>query len=408
MKIDRVETFVVGVPPPHLGGVNWVFVKLTTDDGIVGWGECNGCAYREKTLVTLVHEMCEHFLVGKHDPLDAESRWADLYSGDATVAIKTWSNWRNGGAFAMQALAAIDMACWDIAGKALGQPVYTLLGGKYRSTVRTYTYLTGWAAGEPPERAAEAASRLVERGFTALKLDPIPPYFPQPREIGLQEISYSEKVVAAIRDAVGDRADILLGTHGQLTTHSAIRFAKAMEPFRPLWLEEPVPPENAAEMARVAQHTSIPIATGERLATKWAFAPLLEQQAAQILQINVGLNGLLESRKIASMAEASYAQIAPWVYCGPVAGAASIQLDVAIPNFLIQEGLDDWGGFSAEVMQDPVAWKHGYITPSARPGLGADLREDVLRRHPMNEYSMLRAKGPVDRYADRARNPPRP
>lgn len=408
MKITHVETFVVGVPPPHLGGVNWVFVKLTTDDGIVGWGECNGCAYREKTLVSLVHEVCEHFVLGRHNPFDAEARWAELYSGDATVAVKTWSNWRNGGAFAMQAVAAIDMACWDIVGKALGQPVYNLIGGRYRDSIRTYTYLYEWAAGDSPEQAGAAAARLVERGFTALKLDPIPPYFPQPRDVSLQEIAYSEKVLAAIRNAVGDRADILIGTHGQLTTHSAIRYASAMEPFRPLWIEEPVPPENADEMARVARHTTIPIATGERLATKWAFQPLLERQAAQILQINVGLNGLLESRKIAAMAEASYAQIAPWIYCGPVAGAASVHFDVATPNFLIQEGLDDWGGFGAEIMQDPIVWQRGYIVPSAKPGLGADLDERVLLRHPMNEYSVLRSKGSVDRYAERARTPPRP
>jgi 2-dehydro-3-deoxyphosphogalactonate aldolase len=401
-RIARVETFIVGVPAPYLGGLNWVFVKLTTNDGVVGWGECNACTFREKSVVAIVQEVAEHFLIGRQNPFDIEQLWMDLYSGDQTPLVKSFTNYRPAGALAMQAVAAIEMACWDIVGKVLGQPVYNLLGGKCRMTLRSYSYLPGWAAGEPPERAGEAAAAAVEHGFTAIKLDPIPPYFPQSRPIELGELDYTEKVLAAIRATVGNRCDILVGTHGQLSTHSAIRFAKVIEPFSPFWFEEPVPPENCREMARVASSTSVPVATGERLSTKWDFHRVLESQAAQIVQPNVGLNGILESKKIAAIAEAHYAHVAPWIYCGPVAACASMQLDMCTPNFLIQESIRDWSGFAAEIMHQPIVWKDGYLHPPSVPGLGADLREDVLLKHPMHEYSQISRTGSIDLHVNTA------
>jgi 2-dehydro-3-deoxyphosphogalactonate aldolase len=402
-KITHVETFVVGVPPPYRGGLNWVFVKLSTDDGIVGWGECNASTFREKAVVAIVHEVAEHFVLHRHNPFDIEQLWTDLYSGDQTPLVKSFSNYRPAGSLGMQAVAAIEMACWDIVGKSLGQPVYNLLGGRCRTKLRSYTYMTGWAPGEAPERAGEEAAILLEKGFTAFKLDPIPPYFPQARAIDLHELSYTEKVLASIRKSVGDKCDILVGTHGQLSTHSAVRFAKVIEPFSPLWFEEPVPPENSAEMARVSQATTVPIATGERLCTKWEFQRVLENHAAQILQPNVGLNGILETKKIAAMAEAHYAHVAPWIYCGPVAASAAIQLDVCTPNFLIQECIEDWSGFAAEVMEVPIHWSNGHIIPSSRPGLGADLKEAVLKKHPMNDYAEFRRSGSIDNRAAAAR-----
>ena len=179
------------------------------------------------------------------------------------------------------------------------------------------------------------------------------------------------------------KCDLLIGTHGQMTTSSAIRLAKRLEPYDPLWFEEPVPPENVAEMARVARQTSIPIATGERLATKYEFARLLEKQAASILQLALGRSGgILEGKKIAGMAEAHYAQIAPHLYCGPIEGAANIQLDTCSPNFLIQESIETWGGFHAEILKEPVRWEDGYIIPPTKPGLGVELDEDVAAKHP--------------------------
>jgi 2-dehydro-3-deoxyphosphogalactonate aldolase len=280
------------------------------------------------------------------------------------------------------------MACWDIIGKVLGKPIYAFLGGKYHERLRSYTYMEyDWPVGSPPEMAGEVAARLVEQGFTAVKLDPIFPLLPQPREVSLEQLRYAGDVFRHIREAVGERCDILLGTHGQMTTHSAIRLAKALEPYDPLWFEEPVPPENMDELARVARSTSIPIATGERLVTRWEFLPLLEKQAAQIIQVNVGVNGILESKKIASLAEAYYAQIAPWVHCGPVAAAATVQVDTCSPNFLIQEGLQTWTGFDAEIVKEPIIWENGYIIPPDRPGLGVELDEKALSKYPPNNYA---------------------
>lgn len=385
MKITGVRTYVVGVPPPFKGGVNWIFLKLTTDEGIEGWGECNGGAFREKTLVQLVKELCEHFVINQVNPFNIEDLWSRLYGGSQCLF---WHYFRQPSTLATQACAAIEMACWDIIGKALNQPVYNLLGGRYHEKLRSYTYMMyGWHPGDAPEKAGEEAARILEAGFTGIKLDPLLPFVPQPREISLRELKYAENVFRAIRDAVGDQCDILMGTHGQFNTHSALRLAKVIEPLQPLWFEEPVPQDNTEELAKVAQSTSIPVATGERLATKSAFRPILEKQAASILQINVGLNGILESKKIAGMAETYYAQIAPWMYCGPVSGAASIQLDVCSPNFLIQEGIETWGEFVAEILKEPIQWEKGYIMPPTGPGLGADLDEKVLLKHPFHDYS---------------------
>ena len=186
-----------------------------------------------------------------------------------------------------------------------------------------------------------------------------------------------------MREAVGSKCDLLIGTHGQMTTHSAIRLAKRLEKYDPLWFEEPVPPENVDEMARVARSTSIPVATGERLSTVYEFTQLLEKQAAAILQMALGrVGGILEAKTIAGMAEAHYAQIAPHLFCGPVEGAANIQIDTCSPNFLIQESIETWGGFHAELLKEPIRWEDGYIIPPTRPGLGVELNEEVVARHP--------------------------
>ncbi len=381
MKIIEVETFIVGNPSDkrgiHRGGLNWIFLKLNTDEDIHGWGECNAMPiYRENSIVKLIEEMGKHFVIDKIDPFNIEKLWSNLYGGHIFF--------RHPGIIGTQIAAAYEMACWDIIGKYLAQPVYNLIGGKYWDKLRSYTYLYEWRAGDPPEEAGPAALNLVKKGFTAVKLDPIPPYVPQPRDISLEEMDYAEAVIKSIREEVGSRCDILIGTHGQLNTHSAIRFAKKLEKYDPLWFEEPVPPENVDEMARVAGATSIPIATGERLATKWDYCRLLQKQAAQIIQINIGLNGILESKKISGMAEAHYAQIAPWMFCGPVAGAANIQLDATCPNFLIQEGIEDWSGFHSEILNESIKWEEGYITPPRSPGLGVEVDEDTIMKHPYN------------------------
>ena len=186
-----------------------------------------------------------------------------------------------------------------------------------------------------------------------------------------------------LREAVGTKADLLFGTHGQFTSSGALRLARMIEPYDPLWFEEPTPPEMPEQMALVARGTSIPIAAGERLATKYDFARLLSHNAATILQMNLGrVGGLLEAKKIAGMAEAHYAQIAPHLYCGPIVGAANIQIATCSPNFLILEGIGRWDGFHGEILKKPIEWQDGYVIPPSAPGLGVELNEDVALANP--------------------------
>jgi 2-dehydro-3-deoxyphosphogalactonate aldolase len=191
------------------------------------------------------------------------------------------------------------------------------------------------------------------------------------------------KFCKLIREAVGNKADLLFGTHGQFTTAGAIRFAKHIEPYDPLWFEEPVPPEKPEEMALVARGTSIPVATGERLTTKYEFARVLECRAASILQMALGrVGGIWEAKKIAGMAETYYAQIAPHLYAGPIEAAANIHFAASLPNFLILESIETFGGFYAKLLKKPIRWEQGYVIPPTEPGLGVELNEDVARAHP--------------------------
>ena len=192
--------------------------------------------------------------------------------------------------------------------------------------------------------------------------------------------------MSAIREAIGTQADMLFGTHGQFTAAGAIRLAQALEPYDPMWFEEPVPPDNIAEMARVARQTSIPIATGERLTTKYEFARVVEAQAAAILQPALGRSGgILETKKIAAIAETHHVQIAPHLYCGPIEALANIALATCTPNFLILEVIQTFGGFYAELLTTPINWHHGYVIPPTGAGLGADLNEEVARANPYTD-----------------------
>jgi len=204
----------------------------------------------------------------------------------------------------------------------------------------------------------------------------------------LRRIELSVEVIRKVREAVGVSADLLFGTHGQFTASGAIRLASRLEPHDPLWFEEPVPPDDFAGMARVVAGTSIPIAAGERLTTKTEFARLLDAGVG-IVQPNLGrAGGILEGKKIAALAEAHNAQIAPHLYCGPIVGAANIQLATCSPNFLILEGIRDWGGFHADLLKTPIHWEDGYVIPPTAPGLGVELDEDVARAHPYTESGL--------------------
>jgi L-alanine-DL-glutamate epimerase-like enolase superfamily enzyme len=326
---------------------------------------------REGAQAQLIEALAREFVVGA-SPFDVELIWQRIYAAH--------HDYRHPGLGSTPALSAIEMACWDIVGKALGQPIYNLLGGKFHEKLRAYAYMPTEGIWENPERAGEIAADLLAKGNTACKFDPFTPFFPLPRDFPLKTIQHVARIFQCIRDAVGDEFEVALGTHGQLTTYTAIRVAKILEPYNPFWFEEPVPPENVDEMARVAAHTSIPIATGERLVTKYEFVEVLAKQAAQILQLDVGhCGGILESKKIAGMAEAHYAMIAPHMYCGPVAAAAAVQLATCSPNFVIQEY--NATPFHDALLVEPLQFENGFITPPAGPGLGVTLDEDMVREH---------------------------
>jgi 2-dehydro-3-deoxyphosphogalactonate aldolase len=379
MKIADVKVFVVGNPPPHFGGLYWVFVKLITDDGIEGVGEVYSVPFHPKVVKQMILDVCDRHVIGA-DPFKIEKLWRVIYSSGYTQRPDT---------SIAGVLSGIETACWDIVGKSLDKPVYELLGGQVHEKLRSYTYLYP-RDGDPapvysdPDMAAARAMEYVNMGFTAVKFDPAGPYTAfDPRQLSLQALDISEKFVKAIREAVGNRADMLFGTHGQMTAAGAIRLAKKLEPYDPLWFEEPTPPELPEEMARVARQTSIPIATGERLTTKYEFARILQLQAASILQMAMGrVGGILEGKKIASMAEAHYAQIAPHLYCGPIEGAANIQVSACSPNFLILESIQTWDGFHSEILKKPIQWQDGYVIPPTAPGIGVELDEDVALAHP--------------------------
>jgi 2-dehydro-3-deoxyphosphogalactonate aldolase len=327
----------------------------------------------------MIEDVFERSVAGQ-DPFKIERLWRVIYSSGYT---------QHPDLSLVGILSAIEMACWDIVGKEVGRPVYDLLGGLVHEKLRSYTYLYPKDSDttdvyRDPDLAAQRAMEYVDMGFTAVKFDPVGPYSSfDARQLSLEALERSETFVKKIREAVGSKADLLFGTHGQMTTSSAIRLARRLEPYDPLWLEEPVPPENASEMSRVAASTTIPIATGERLATKYEFARLLECKAASILQMNLGrVGGILEAKKIAGMAEAHYAQIAPHLYCGPVVGAANIHLSACSPNFLIQEIIETFGNFHAEILKKPILWQDGYIIPPKEPGLGVELDESVALDHP--------------------------
>ena len=379
MRINRFESFVVGNPTPELGGPYWIFVKLETACGIVGYGEIYGVPFSPSVVEKMAADVfARRFL--NEDPRRVEflcrRARADNYAPrpDASLAAT---------------LSALEIACLDIAGKACGLPIHDFLGGKTRARLRAYTYLYPEAGDKAsvyadPAQAARRAADCRDLGFTAVKFDPLDKYGAfDPRQLRLAEISRARLFAREIRAAVGDDCDLLFGSHGQMTAAAAIRLARELEPFLPLWFEEPTPPECPAAAAAVARATSIPIATGERLSTAHDFARVLDCGAAAILQPNLGrVGGIGEAKKIASLAEMRHAQIAPHLYCGPIAAAANIQLAAAIPNFLILESIKTMDGFCGEVLKTPLRWEKGDIVVPDAPGLGVELNEKVARAHP--------------------------
>lgn len=381
------EVFAVANPEPRVGGPAWLFVRLDTDAGISGYGEIftSSLFTRPLTTARIVAEFVEDFVVGRR-AVDRELIYLSAYNSHYSHA---------GDMLKTAVMSGVDIALWDIAGKSAGLPVYDLLGGRMHENVRMYSYLSPPEGADEREFLADEAAvgararELADQGFTGLKVDPLPLLTGLGRHAGqyvpveptLDALDRAESVVAAIRGALGSRADLMIGSHGQFTAAGAVRFARRLERYQPMWLEEPVPPERPEEMARVARSTAIPVAAGERLTSKWQFAALARAGAAAIFNFDVTqVGGLTEGKKIAALAEADFLQVTPHVFGGPLAAAASCQLALTLPNLLIMEGNGTYGGAYAELLDTPLNWVAGYLTPPDRPGIGHDLDEGVARR----------------------------
>ena len=349
---------------------NWLVVKLNTDDPkIYGLGDASPMENDEE-VKRLITSFVEKYLAGK-DALDSEVHWTTMYHAPQA----------RGGRLAMTALSGIDIALWDIKGKLLNRPVYQLLGGAHRKKIRVYA--NGWYTNPgTPEQNAEEARKVVDMGYTALKFDPFGQrnYY----RISLEEAQLAQDRVAAVRKAVGPYVDILVEAHAKFDVMNAIQLGKRLEEYRPLFYEEPVSEENISELLQVRRKVNIPIATGERLYTKFPFARIVEAHAADVLQPDIAnAGGITELKKIAAIAEAKHITLAPHNVCSPVGAQAELHLNASIINFEIEEyHAEFYTDHYFTVFDGFIRQKDGYVSLGDAPGLGLEINEDEIAAHP--------------------------
>jgi len=372
MKVTDVKTFVV-----DCFRTNWVFVKVYTDEGVTGVGEAT-LEYKEKALLGAVEHIKE-YLVGKN-PLDIEQHWHSIYRD---------AYWR-GGAVLMSALSAVEMALWDILGKHLGVPVYQLLGGKVRDSIRIY--VNGWFAGaKEPEEFGAKAKEAVKRGVTAMKWDPFGKNY---LEISNKELDKALRNVAAVREAVGNEVDLLIEGHGRFNIATGIKIAKELEQFKPMWFEEPVPPDNLDALKAVRDKSPVAISAGERLYTRWDYKRMFDLMAADYIQPDIShAGGIMELKKIAAEAECRYVSFAPHNPSGPVANAASLQLAASCPNFSILEIMYSDVEWRKDVTNESLTYKDGELLIPDKPGLGIEIDEEACLAHPYQVHTLRHYTG---------------
>jgi len=369
MRITAIDTYIAGNP-----WKNWLFARVSTDEGIYGIGEGTLNAFG-KTVEAAIHELKP--LVLGMDPFQVEvisqRMVRDVYSFGAQIQ--------------MCAVAAVEIACWDIIGKACNQPVYNLWGGRCQEKLRAYA--NGWYRGpRTPQDFAARAKVVAAHGYTALKFDPFGSAW---RTLPRAEFDLSLQIIQAVREAVGDSVDLLIEGHCRFNTATAIAFSEAMSSTRPAWFEEPVPHTNIQALVEVARHSPVPVATGESFSTKQEFAELLKHDAVSILQPEpLFLGGIYAARKIADMVDAHLGVIAPHSAQGPVCSAACVQLNASLPNFFIHEIFDDFNEpWEREIVVNPVKVVNGYIEIPDRPGLGIDLNLEEIAKHPYQQEHFL-------------------
>jgi len=366
VRISDVRPLVLGTEWRNL-----TFVVVRTDEGIEGVGEVRMINQTE-ALLGYLREAVPALVLGS-DPFAIEALIQRLWRREYARA----------GQIAMSALAVLETACWDIVGKALDQPVYRLLGGPVRDRIRAYA--NGWYTVErTPEEFGAAALKVLEQGYRALKLDP---FGAGTWELERHERTHAVELVEAVRDAVGPEVDVLVEMHGRFTPAEAVSIARDLEPFRPAWIEEPVPPGNLAALRKVSDQVTIPVATGERIHVRDEFRELFELQAADVVQPDLTMcGGILETRRIAAWAESYYVLVAPHNVGGPVSTAAALHLAAATPNFKIQEHFNDFAEdyVKAAAPGNPEVVDGFFALPDG-PGLGVTLDEDVVAEHPRRD-----------------------
>ncbi len=374
MYVTAVQPFLVDPG----AGKNWLFVKVDTDAGISGWGECYTQSDRDQSIVAHVRQL-GRYLLGR-DPVNIKHFTHMAYHDFAG---------KRGAMDFYSALSGLEQALWDIVGKHFGTPVYNLLGGACREKIRVYA--NGWSGGAgTPEGYAERALQVVARGFTALKFDPFPG--PWRTHISRQAEEQAVETVRVVREAVGPDIELLIEVHRRLAPMHAVRVAQAIEPYRPFWYEEPVSARNVDALAACRRDIRLPIVTGEELYTKAEFREVFEKQAADIINPDIcNCGGLLELKEIAAMAEPYFVTVSPHNYNSTTIGlAATLQLAACIPNFLITEYFVNFEERGAEITVEPLRVDNGYIALPQGPGLGVELRQDVLERYPYREFPLRR------------------
>jgi len=372
MHVTAVNHFLVDPG----AGKNWLFVKVDTDAGISGWGECYTQSDRDLSIVAHVQQL-GRYLIGR-DPANIKHFTFMAYHDFAG---------KRGAMDFYSALSGLEQALWDIAGKHYGTPVYNLLGGACRDRIRVYA--NGWSGGaKTPEDYAERAMQIIARGFTALKFDP----FPGPWRTHISRYAEEQAVetVRVVREATGPDVDLLIEVHRRLAPVHAARVARAMEPYRPFWYEEPVSARNLDALAASRRDIRLPVVTGEELYTKAEFREVFEKQAADIINPDIcNCGGLLELKEIAAMAEPYFVTVSPHNYNSTTVGlAATLQLAACIPNFLITEYFVNFEDRGAEITVEPFRVEGGYIALPQGPGLGVELRQEALERYPYREFPL--------------------
>lgn len=372
MKVTDIKCFVV-----DCYRTNWVFVKVYTDEGIDGVGEAT-LEYKEKALLGAVTHIKE-YLVGK-DPRNIEQHWHSIYRD---------AYWR-GGPVLMSALSAVEMALWDILGKSLGVPVYQLLGGKVNEKVRIY--VNGWFAGaKTPEEFGEKAKQAAARGVTAMKWDPFGKNY---LNISNAELDNALRCVAAVREAVGSTVDLLIEGHGRFNIPTGIKIAQELAQFKPMFFEEPVPPDSLESLKAVRDKSPVAISAGERLYTRWDYRRMFDLMAADYIQPDIShAGGIMELKKIAAEAECRYIPFAPHNPSGPVANAATLQLAATCPNFEILEIMNSDVEWRKDVTNEALSYSDGYITIPDKPGLGIEINEEACLEHPYQVHTLRHYTG---------------